>query len=153
MHSETNLLEDYQLRVPTCIDTYYVLSCFKICCCDPFFSHSFFFFFFFLAGSTTCKNPEESDHVRLLPWAWCVRHQWPFPAGKDTSSPVYAAVFKSAVSDISAVLELLAELQFDTPPRSKTPPCKVSLEEIAHSHDLALNFLLPLYELVYEHAE
>lgn len=58
------------------------------------------FFCFFLAGSTTCKNPEESDHVRLLPWAWCVRHQWPFPAGKDTSSPVYAAVFKSAISDI-----------------------------------------------------
>lgn len=36
---------------------------------------------------------------------------------------------------ISAVLELLAELQFDMPPRSKTLPCKDSLEEIAHSHD------------------
>lgn len=84
----------------------------------------------FLAGSTTCTNPEEPDHVRLLPWAWRVRHQWPFPAGIDTSSPVYVATFKSAISDVGC-----SGTNLTRPLVRKTQPYKDSLEEIAHSHD------------------
>lgn len=105
------------LLVLTLTDPFYVLSCFKIC--DPAVTSLILLPFFlplvyFLAGSTTCTNPEEPDHVRLLPWAWRVRHQWPFPAGIDTSSPVYVATFKSAISDVGWN-------KFDMPPCSKNP--------------------------------
>lgn len=39
----------------------------------------------FVAGSTVGENPEEPNHVWILSWAWCVRHQRPFPAGKSPS--------------------------------------------------------------------
>lgn len=45
---------------------------------------SFLFFVgLFIAGSTVGENPEEPNHVWILSWAWCVRHKWPFPAGKS----------------------------------------------------------------------
>jgi len=120
MYSETNLLEDDQLRVPTCIDTYGPFLCAvlvwnlnDLADSPSFFLPLLIFVFSFLAGSTTCKNPEESHHVRLLPWAWCVRHQRPFPAGKDTSSHVYVAGFKSDIGCSGT-----SELQIDMPPSS-----------------------------------
>lgn len=120
------------LLVLTLTDPFYVLSCFKIC--DPAVTSLILLPFFlplvyFLAGSTTCTNPEEPDHVRLLPWAWRVRHQWPFPAGIDTS-PVYVATFKSAISDVGC-----SGTNLTCPLVRKTQPYKDSLEEIAHSHD------------------
>lgn len=43
---------------------------------------SSFSFLFFLAGSSIGANLEEPDHVWILSWAWCVRHQRPLSAGK-----------------------------------------------------------------------